>query len=381
MELIKYLGIVILIVTLNVSGSMAQNLDEIIDKHIEAHGGADNWNKIDALKITGNFTGFSTVKNFTTIQKHPNLYRSNYSLGNFNVVLAFDGNSGWTIDPWFDVSFPRVLNTSEENVVKQKAEICSPFLNYKQKGYTVEYLGKEQVEGVDAIKLKLVRKNGRVETWYLNAETYLEYKQESIWDDFGYPTPQETFFDDFRKIGDIILPFYVERSFLIRNRMTEISSVEINPTVADGFFQMPASPEMKKFDFMSGKWAVKIEILEHRGWRTADSTSTTISIENNLLRMELAYENYIKYINQVSISYHTDSSRYVMTIYNSFDAKLNVYSGLFLNDTLAFKNSNSQKYSLIILNSDSFLIESSSSPDKGQSWRVNDKFYFTRIDE
>ena len=37
----------------------SQTVDEIIEKHIAAHGGAEIWNAVNALKITGKFTAFS----------------------------------------------------------------------------------------------------------------------------------------------------------------------------------------------------------------------------------------------------------------------------------------------------------------------------------
>ena len=45
---------------------MAENVETIIAKHIEAHGGLEKWNKVDAIKITGQFTGqFDVMSTFT----------------------------------------------------------------------------------------------------------------------------------------------------------------------------------------------------------------------------------------------------------------------------------------------------------------------------
>ena len=46
---------------------MAQTLDEIIDAHIKAHGGAENWDKVENMKITGKFTAFSLEDDFLAI--------------------------------------------------------------------------------------------------------------------------------------------------------------------------------------------------------------------------------------------------------------------------------------------------------------------------
>lgn len=379
MKLINFLLAFNVLIFLNSIELLSQDIDEIINKHVIAHGGEENWDKIKTLKITGSLTGFSTVKNFTTVHCQPNLYRSDFGLGKFNVTLAYNGEYGWTIDPWFDVSFPRMLNSSEENVVVQKAEMCSPFLNYKQKGYKVELLGKDQLEGVEVFKLKLTRQNNKVENWYLNAETYLEFKQESTWDDFGHSTPQETFFDDFRAVDDIIIPFNIERSFLIRNRITEILKVEINPLIPDDYFQMPLSIEMEKLKFMEGKWSVKLKKQGRKGWRVIDSITTQISLKHNLVQMKLNYENYFKHINQINISYNNDSANYILSTYNSFSSKMDFYEGIVENDTLELRNAGFQKYLIISNLNNGFIIESQTSADKGKNWRVSEKFVFSRF--
>ena len=40
-------------------------------------------------------------------------------------------------------------------------------VDYKAKGHSVEYLGKEDVEGTEAHKLKLTHKSGKTETMFL----------------------------------------------------------------------------------------------------------------------------------------------------------------------------------------------------------------------
>lgn len=363
------------------------SVDEIITKHIDARGGTEAWGKVETIKYSGTFTGFSIAKPFTTIQKQPNLYRSDFGLGKYNVVLAYNGDMGWTIDPWFDVPFPRELGKSELNVVQQKAEFCSPFLNYKQKGYKVEYLGEETLEGIKTHKIKLIRNEQNTEIWYLNAETFLEYKQESTWDDFGYSTPQESYFDDFRKVEEITLPFYIERSYIIRNRITEIEQVTINDAIKNSVFEIPISKEMEKLEPYEGDWILTVKALNRRGWFKADSITCKIEKHHNSLQTTLSYTNYFKQNKQLTWSYHSNSEKYRMTLYDGFSSSMEMYAGSFNQDTLIMNSMpltdsigstpNLNKFSIRPISNKSFTIEVSTL--NNDNWVVNEKLIFYRV--
>lgn len=383
--------LIALAITSYLSGLFAQesnNAEQIIEKHINARGGAKAWNKIESIEYKGSFTGFSISKPFTTIQKNPNSYRSDFGLGKFDVVLAFDGEIGWTIDPWFDIPFPRELSKSELNVVKQKAEICSPFLNFKDKGYKVEYIGEVVLEGIITHKIKLIKDDFHNEMWYINAETYLELKQESMWDDFGYTTPQETYFDDFRTVDGLVIPHYIERSFIIRNRITEIEEITINKQVETTFFKMPLSPEMKKLGKLKGKWSVTIEALGRRGWYQTDSISVIIFNEHNLMHTKLSYTNYFKHNNLITWSFNANENNYRMTVFNGFSSEMNVYDGNYTNDTLVFNPitivdstiaTDKTQYKISSLCDNKFTIEVAHIKGEGKL-KVDEIFYFQRLE-
>jgi len=119
---------------------LAQTAEEIIAKHIDAHGGADKWEKVDALKITGRFTAFSLEKDFTSYKTKCGKYYSDFHLGEQRVIEAFNGKCGWTIDPWQEIEYARKINAGETNVFMQKATFFTPIFKYKENGYKVEYI-------------------------------------------------------------------------------------------------------------------------------------------------------------------------------------------------------------------------------------------------
>jgi hypothetical protein len=260
---LNLIGLVLLVVILPAK-SVAQDVEKIIAKHLAVHGDLKKWEQVEALKITGKFTAFSEEKDFMCIKTKKGCYYSDLYLGQHKVLEAFDGEKGWTIDPWMDLTYARKLTDAEINAFYQKAEFFTPFYKYNEKGLKVEYKGKENLDGTDVFVLELTRKNGNVEKWFLDAKTYLELKCESQWVDFTMPIPCETFFDDFREVDGLKIPFYLERTFGQRNRMLIIEKVELNPKFDKSILEMPRRDEMEKLSFLAGNWDVKEEIWTRR---------------------------------------------------------------------------------------------------------------------
>ena len=53
---------------------MAMELDQVIAKHIESRGGQEAWEAVQSMKMTGSYTAFSQVSDFTLYRKRDNKY-------------------------------------------------------------------------------------------------------------------------------------------------------------------------------------------------------------------------------------------------------------------------------------------------------------------
>ncbi len=68
MERIK-IEYIIIIVFMTLSGLVkAQDVDDIIAKHIKAHGGEKMWEAIESIHIEGRFTAFSEENTFDAVK-------------------------------------------------------------------------------------------------------------------------------------------------------------------------------------------------------------------------------------------------------------------------------------------------------------------------
>lgn len=371
----------------------AQDLDDIIAKHIEARGGAGNWAAVDNMKITGRFTAFSVEKEWMAIKTKEGQYYSRLHLDKFPVEEAFDGAHGWTIDPWFDITYPRLLTKSEENVFFQKSELATPFFNYKEKGLELELIGKQDLEGVEVFAIKLTRPNGKIETWYLDAKTYLEYKRASDWVDFSYPAPAESYFEDFREVNGLIIPFYEEKSFYQRNRVLVIEHIEFNVEVDEELFEMPKSKEILALDFMVGNWDVAVELWHPRrnSWYEAGTTDSEIEYEaNNMLEEEIVYPINMTMPMNIYYSFHATAQQYRVSVYNDFNSEMEIFVGQMNDSALIVENTKVTygmpteelsfgKMQIIFGDSkDEFVVELTNSTDQGVSWQAMARLTYTR---
>ncbi len=392
MKKIINLSIIALFVAILPAKLLAQDADKIIAKHIAAHGDLKKWKQLETLKITGKFTAFSEEKDFMCIKTKKGFYYSDLYLGQHKVKESLNSEKGWTIDPWMDLPYARKLTDAEINAFYQKAEFFTPFFNYKEKGNKVEYKGKENVDGNDVFVLQLTRKNGKIEKWYLNAKTYLEYKCESEWVDFTMGLPCETFFDDFRDVEGLKIPFYVERTFGQRNRILIIEKVELNPKFDKSILEMPRRDEMEKLTFLKGNWDVKQEIWTRRGsWYPVTTTTSSIVFTSpNLLEENIDYkqEFYFAASRKINYSYNETTKNYRLTIFNDLNSNIDVFEGNF-NDTsfvadnskISFGEDAGKQYSQFVINDikeNSFIVQEKASQDEGKTWSSVVKFTYTR---
>lgn len=337
------------------------------------------------MKVTGQFTAFSIEKDFMTLKTRSGEYYADLQLGKHQVIEAFDGKQGWTIDPWQEIYYARRINSGEENVFAQKAEFTTPFFNYKERGHQVEFVGEEKLEGLDVFVLKLTRSNGKSEKWYLDANTYLEYKCESNWVDFARELPSETFFDDFRTVDGLVIPFFVERTFWQRDRVMQIENVEINSVFDKQLLEMPKREEIKKLNFLKGNWDVKMEVWTRRGtWYNTGETVSNIDFSaTNILQEKIKVERTFPIDITMSYTYNEASGKYRISILDDLSSTFEVFEGDFTDTSFVFDNSvekkdNYTQFTLSEISDEGFMLTRKVSSDKGTTWKPRDQFTYTR---
>lgn len=225
------------------SAALAQNVDELINKNIEAHGGLAKLKAINSMRITGKIQGQAGMEiPMTVIKKRPNSMRIDVTFQGKNLAQAFDGTMGWQTP--FLGNDAQKMTEDDLRDIREQADFDGPIVDYKEKGNTVEYVGKEDVEGTDAYKLKVTLKDGNVRYLYLDAENYLELKSAGKMKREGTEYDGETLFSNFQTVDGIVVPFSIEGKLNGQTgQQITITKVETNVAVDDSMFKMPAATQ------------------------------------------------------------------------------------------------------------------------------------------
>src|SRR5258708_5913724 len=118
---------------------------------------------VKTLRRTGKFTGGGGFEAAVLQEnKRPNLVREEFSLQGLTGVNAYDGKTGWKIEPWQGEKDPEALSEEEMKQILEDSDFDEPIVNYQQKGNKVEFVGLEQVEDTDTYKLKVTLASGGV---------------------------------------------------------------------------------------------------------------------------------------------------------------------------------------------------------------------------
>jgi outer membrane lipoprotein-sorting protein len=230
--------------TLAAAAASAQTADEVIEKYIQAKGGREKLKAVQTVRMTGKMdVGNGMQAPFIMEMKRPHKMRMEFTIQGMTGVQAFDGTTGWSVMPFMGKKDPEAMSADESKQAADQADMDGVLVDYKEKGSQVEYAGKVDVEGTPAHKLKVTKKNGDVVNIYIDAEQYMEIKEEGKAKVRGQEMEGETTFGDFKTVDGLVFPFSIEQKAKgAPSGMTmTVAKVEVNPTVDATRFKLPAA--------------------------------------------------------------------------------------------------------------------------------------------
>lgn len=193
-----------------------QTADEIIDKHIEAIGGKENWKKVNSLKMDGNIEVQGLEIPFTMQAVNGKGVRTDGEFqGNFFIDIITP-TKGWSQNPMAGKATLQPLSDDELKEKLDELDIQGAFVDYKEKGSAVEFLGKDEEDGNEYFKVKLTTKNNNETTYFFDTKTYLVYKQETITKQQGQDVKVTVKNLDYQTIdGGIKVPFKLDMGQMV----------------------------------------------------------------------------------------------------------------------------------------------------------------------
>jgi outer membrane lipoprotein-sorting protein len=221
---------------------LAQNVDEIIAKCVEARGGLKKIKAVQSERMSGQISfGPDTQGTLLLEVKRPGKILEQLTVGDKTMTRTSNGKEGWIIDPFAETSEAQPLPADEMSNMAQKADIDRPLIDYKNKGNQVELVAKESVDGKDAYKLKVTLKDGQIRYDYIGASTFLELKWEGIVRRNGEEFAAVSYFRDYRNVEGLMVPFEIDTEIAgnpVKQKIT-FDKIELNPIIDDAQFEKP----------------------------------------------------------------------------------------------------------------------------------------------
>jgi outer membrane lipoprotein-sorting protein len=220
--------------------AQAMDADELIAKNLEAMGGKDKLQALQTTKAIGKFLIQGMEIPFTMTQQRPNLLRIDAEAMGMSIVQAYDGEKGWSINPMAGATEPQLMGENENKAFKLQADMDGGLVNYAEKGYTVEYLGEEDVEGTPCHKMRLDTKQDIVIDMFMDKEYFLLIKMANTMMMDENKVETQTYMSDFQEVNGLVVPFAIETRMgdMVVNQI-QIEAMEQNVEVDPTIFVMP----------------------------------------------------------------------------------------------------------------------------------------------
>ena len=239
--------ILIALVTLSTTSIQAQSnitADQIINNYFENTGGMEAWGALQGMKMLGaaNAQGMEIPIEIYQMKDGKQLLKLNIQ-GQSMTQNAFDGETMWTTN--FMTMLPEKSDAeATENMKKQTKDFPSPFYNYKEKGFTVELLGKETKEGTETFKIKLTQMpimiNGvempNVSFHYFDTENFVPIATETEMKEGPMKGQMSSStFSDYQEVDGLYFPFSIET----QGQGVTIKEIIVNPEIDMTMFAFP----------------------------------------------------------------------------------------------------------------------------------------------
>lgn len=229
--------------------AQAQTADEIIAKYFENTGGIAKWKALESIKMVAKVNQGGMEIPLEIVQMKDGRQATSINFQGKSIKQGvYDGTTLWNTN-FQTMKGEKADAETTENFKVDLGDFPDPFLNYKERGYKVELLGKESVDGTETFKIKLTKKPIKVDGkptdnivfYYFDAENFVPLMQESeLTSGPGKGMIAQTKWSDYQEVSGLTMPFSMAQGAKGQpsNPLT-ISAIEINPKIDPAVFAFP----------------------------------------------------------------------------------------------------------------------------------------------
>jgi outer membrane lipoprotein-sorting protein len=234
----------------------AQTADEIISTYFENIGGTKNLEQLQGLKFNASVNQQGMIIPIEMVQLKNGKQMTIITFQGKEIKQGvFNGETLWSIN-FMNQTAEKSDQETTDNFKLEINDFPDPFLNYKEKGYGVELMGKETIDGTETFKIKLTKepitidgnKEENIAFYYFDADNFVPIMVESeIKSGPMKGQVSQTKFSDYGEVDGLYFPFSFSQGLKDQGgQAVTVDKIELNPTVDDSEFEFPKdTPETK----------------------------------------------------------------------------------------------------------------------------------------
>lgn len=249
----KKITLLVLILIAGIATTQAQTADEILDTYFENIGGKDAWRDVEGMRMTAkiNQGGMEIPLEIVQLKDGKQMTVITFQ-GKEIKQNVFDGEVLWGTNMMTQKA-EKVDAETTEIMKKEGKDFPDAFLDYKEKGYAVEFVGKEDFNGTETFKIKLTKSpfviDGKEEEdvsyYFFETENYVPIAmQAEIKQGQAKGMISEITFSDYQEVDGLYMAFTMTQGVKGQaGQPITMESIELNPKIDSSEFEFPEEEE------------------------------------------------------------------------------------------------------------------------------------------
>ena len=228
----------------------AQTADEIINNYFENTGGVDAWRAVEGMRMKAKVNQGGMEIPLEIVRLKDGRQMTSITFQGLELKQGvFDGEVLWGTNMMTQKAEKSDAEATEM-MKKEMNDFPDPFLDYQDKGYTVELMGKEDFNGTETFKIKLVKEPVTVDGEEVQNVSYYFFETENfvpiaihseIKQGQAKGMMSEITFSDYQEVEGLYMPFTMSQGVKGQGgQPVTMDSIELNPEVSDSDFAFPA---------------------------------------------------------------------------------------------------------------------------------------------
>jgi hypothetical protein len=169
--------------------------------------------------------------------KNPDKVKSVININGQEMIQAFDGVKGYTINPMAGSSEPVEMSAQDLKSMQRNNMFQNYLANYLKNGQLV-LAGEEVVNGSPAHKLNANLDEGTVLNLFIDKSSYLMVKTSATVNAEGQTMVMDSYPSDYKEVNGLLVPMKTTTSAMGQEFVQTFTKVEVDVPMEDSIFTL-----------------------------------------------------------------------------------------------------------------------------------------------